>query len=112
MKTFKVGEIVLREKIEGETWVFAVTDVFHLSEEEYAKNEEYNDTLGNYEPEKELPTNSVATITATGSNGDSVELKWFSGFKGIYPHLSKKGWTKGLFVKLNATLIKWEFTNA
>ena len=64
--------------------------MFHLSEEEYARNEEYNDTLGNYEPEKELPTNSKATIIATSSSGEIVEFMWISGFKKIYPHVSKR----------------------
>ena len=112
MKKFKVGEIVLKEKIEAETWVFAISDVFHLSEEEYKTNETYNDTLGNYEPEKELPTNSVATITATSQSGKSVDLTWSSGINKVYPHLSQKGWSKGIFIKLNVELAKWVFPNA
>lgn len=109
MKTFEIGKEVLRERIEGEVWKFVIVDVFHLSSNEYARNEAYNDTLGNYEPEKELPTESVATIKATSPSGDSVELKWCPGIKGVYPHIRKKGWTKGLFLKLNQILNQWKF---
>ena len=112
MKVFKAGEVILKEKILGKTWVFSVGHVFHLSKEEYERHEAYNDTLGNYEPEKELPINSVATITATCQNGEIVELKWSSDFNKIYPHISQKGWSKGLFVKLNIELNKWIFPNA
>jgi len=112
MKVFKVGEIVLKEKIDGEKWIFSITEVFHLSKEEYTANEAYNDTLGNYEPEKEKPTNSSVIITATNQSEDFVELRWSSGINKIFPHLSKKGWSKGLFVKLNIELSKWVFPNA
>ena len=111
MKVFEVGEVVLKEKIAGENWVFSISHVFHLSKEEYEKNETYNDTLGNYEPDKELPTNSVATIKATSQSGQSVELKWYSDFNKVCPHLSQKGWSKGVFVKLNVELKKWLFPN-
>lgn len=112
MYIFEVKKIILNEKIDDDVWVFVVSDIFHLSHEQYAKNEAYNDSLGDYEPEKELPTNSVATIKATSSSGDSVELYWSSGAGGIYPHISKKGWSKGLFIKLNNILKKWRWPNA
>ena len=112
MNTFEIGKIITKRNIEGNLWVFSVGDVFHLSREEYVKNEAFNDTLGDYEPDKELPTNSVATIIASNSDGDEVELKWCPGIKGVYPHIRKKGWSKMLFVNLNAELKKWKFPDA
>jgi hypothetical protein len=111
MKEFRVGETVLKEKIDNEIWVFTISDVFHLSQEEYKSNVAYNDTLGNYEPDKELPTNSTAIITGASQSGKLVELRWSSGFNKVYPHLSLKGWSKGIFLKLNIELAKWAFPN-
>ena len=112
MKIYKVGEEILKQKIDGELWLFVVSDVFQLTQGEYDKNEAYNDALGNYEPEKELPTNSVVTISATNKLGESVELKWSYPAVGVYPHVSRKGWSKALFVKLNQILGSWEYPNA
>jgi len=112
MNIFEIGNVVLEERINGELWVFKISDVFHLSDKEYARNEAHNDTLGNYEPEKELPTSSVATITATNHSGCSIEMTWSTSFNKVYPHISKEGWSKGLFLKLNQTLSKWRFPNA
>ncbi len=112
MNIFQTGNVVLEERIDGERWVFKVSKVFYLSDEEYSRNEAYNDTLGNYEPAKELPTNSFATITASNNSGGYIEFHWSSGIGKIYPHVSKKGWSKGLFVKLNQILSKWRFPNA
>lgn len=96
-------------RIENEKWIFEISDVFHLTEQEYRANEAYNDKLGDYEPENERPVNSVATILATGASGELVTLKWSAGKKGVYPHISRKGWSKGLFVKLNQILSQWTF---
>ena len=68
--------------------------------------------LGDYEPENERPVNSVANILATGATGatgELVTLKWSAGKRGVYPHISRKGWSKGLFVKLNQILSQWTF---
>ncbi len=112
MNVFEPGKEVLTEKIDGELWTFSISKVFHLSPEEYAQNEAFNDTLGDYEPEKELPTSSVVTIEAKNKTGDIVVLHWSSSKPGVYPHISKKGWSKGLFIKLNQTLNKWNYSNA
>ena len=109
MKTFEVGKVILEEKIAGENWTFYITNVFHLPKEEYTKNQEHNNTLGNYEPEKELPKNSVVTITATNQNRGSIELKWSSELNKVLPQIRKRGWTKSLFSKLNVELSKWSF---
>ena len=96
MNIFEVGTVVLKEQIDGECWEFRISKIFHLSSEEYAKNIAYNDTLGNWEPDKELPENSVVTITATNNKGSLVKLKWTPGCKGVFPHIREKGWSKGL----------------
>lgn len=75
MKVFEAGKIVLKAKIAGENWVFSISDVFYLSKEVYERNKAYNDTLGNYETEKALPTNSIATIKAMSQSGQSVTLQ-------------------------------------
>ena len=85
------------------------------TEQEYRANEAYKDKLGDYEPENERPVNSVANILATGAtgatgaSGELVTLKWSAGKRGVYPHISRKGWSKGLFVKLNQILSQWTF---
>jgi len=112
MNVFEIGKEILKEKINGELWIFAVDDIFHLSQEEYAENEAFNDTLGDYEPDKERPTSSVVTIVATSKAGDIVELKWSYPSMGVYPHVRQKGRSKGVFVKLNQTLRKWNYPNA
>jgi len=112
MNTFEVGKIVHRVRIGEEKWVFEIIHVSHLTDEEYARNEAFNDTLGDWDPENELPTNSLAVILASSSKGDTETLNWSSGMDGVYPHINRKGWTKGLFVKLNEILRKWHFAIA
>ena len=111
MEIFEVGKVVLKTRIENDYWVFEISDVFQLSSEEYAMNDAYNDTLGNYDPENEKPTESVATIRATNTNGETVVLRWCYSTKGIYPHTRQKGWARGLFIKLNTILRNWRFEN-
>jgi hypothetical protein len=109
MEIFEVGKVVLKIRIENEDWIFEISEVFHLSEEEYAKNDAYNDTLGNYDPKNEKPTESVATIRANSSSGEIVILRWSYSAKGVYPHIRQKAWSKSLFIKLNNILRNWRF---
>lgn len=108
MEIFEVGKIILEQKINDDLWVFSISKVFQLTEEEYANNGAFNDTLGNYDPENELPTSSVVTIIALNNSGGSIKLFWSCGIKGVYPYIRKKGWSKGLFIKLNKILQKWK----
>ena len=112
METFEQGKLILEEKINGVLWEFRVSEIFHLSDEEYARNEAYNDTLGNYEPEKELPTDPSVRITASAKFGECVHLTWLPREKTLSPHVSKAGWSKSLFSKLKGLLINWELPNA
>lgn len=109
MSFFEVGKVVLKLHIENQKWEFKIVDVFNLSEEEFRQNDAFNDTLGNYEPEKELPISSLATINAISSSGEIVELKWSSCSHRVFPDVRHKGWSKAVFVKLNVALKKWRF---
>lgn len=111
MKYFEVGETIQKTQISNETWEFKVSDIFHLTNSEYATNEAFNYTLGDYEPEKELPTYPYVEITAKSKTGETVKLIWLPYDKILSPHISKDGWSKGLFTGLKGKLINWKLRN-
>jgi hypothetical protein len=106
METFSIGKTILEETIENQKWVFKVKDIYNPSPTEIEQNEAYNDTLGNYEPDKELPTTPSVELVAINQNGEKVEMWWGPCGKHLGPHVSKKGWSKSLFTKLKGKLLK------
>ena len=111
MEQFQLGKTVLKTQLSNETWEFKVSDIFHLTDSEYASNEAFNDTLGDYEPDKELPTSPNVEITAKSKSGEVVKFIWFPCDKTLTPHISKSGWSKGLFAGLKGKLINWKLPN-
>lgn len=108
MKYFEIGETIHKTQLSNESWEFKVSGVFHLTDSEYATNEAFNNTLGDYEPEKELQTNPYVEIIAQSISGETIKLIWLPHDKILSPHISKNGWSKGLFTGLKGKLISWK----
>ena len=94
MEYFEVGKILSKRKIAEQEWVFRISHVLNPSPEEVASNEEFNLSLGNYEPEKELPTKPLVSIIAESKDGEKLDFWWDPTYKKLGPHLSKHGWSK------------------
>ena len=106
MEKFELGKLVLRVNISNTDWEFRIADICHLSASEYRANKDYNDNLGNYEPEKEKQTCPYVKIVAK-SPSDEVILNWSPWSKVLSPHISKPGWSKHVFSKLKGKLSNW-----
>ena len=111
METFRPDKIIETVIIENQKWIFRVADVYNPSQEEINHNRAHNDALGNFEPEKELPVNAHITITAESQSGETIELWWSPSDKVLGPHMSKKGWSKGIFTGLKGKLANWQLAN-
>ena len=113
MEIFELNKIILKEVIDKKTWEFRVDEVINPSREEIERNKEFNDSLGNYEPEHvELlrSTTPLIKLVAESSEGEVISLWWDPCIKKVGPPISKKGWSKGLFTKINGKLANWKFS--
>ena len=108
MDYFEVGKVVSKRKIAEQEWLFRISAVLNPSIEEIASNEEFNLSLDNYEPEKELPTKPFISIIAENNDGEKIDLWWDPTYKKLGPHISKPGWSRGLFTELKGKLSNWK----
>jgi len=106
MDYFEIGKILSKRKIDELEWEFRISNIFNPSPQEIASNEEFNLSLGNYEPDKELPTKPLISIIAESNDGEKVDFWWDPTYKKLGPHISRSGWSKGIFysARTRATL--------
>ena len=110
MDYFEVGKVLSKRKIAEQEWVFRISSVLNPSVEEIALNEEFNLSLANYEPEKELPTKPLINLIAESNEGEKLEFWWDPTYKKLGPHVSKSGWSKGVFTELKGKLSNWKLS--
>ena len=107
MEYFEQGKVILKTKLGRHEWKFFVANIYNPSPDEIELHQKHNDTLGNYEPDKELPVGPFVTIFAESDNGENLKM-WFDPKHGqLGPHISKEHWNRGLFGRLKGILCSW-----
>lgn len=107
MEYFEPGKEVLKVKVDDQFWTFRILNVYNPSFEELERNKKHNAALGNWEPDKELPHAPHVTLRAESADGESLEMWFDPEQQGLGPHISRKGWSRGLFGRLNGILCSW-----
>jgi hypothetical protein len=106
MRTFEDGLKVMEFTVDGERWTVVVEKIFHPTEEEVKSNEAFNETLGNWEPEKKKSTEPWVTLFISTKNKPPIGMWWAPIEQILGPHVSRKGWSKSLFVKIRRELTR------
>ena len=108
MEYFEQDKEVLKARIDRCEWLFRIADIYNPSPGELAQNRRHNVSLGNYEPDKELPERPFVRLVAQSENGETIEM-WFDPvYRKLGPHISRPGWDKGLFGQLKGILCSWQ----
>lgn len=88
-------------------WNVVVSDIFNPTRDEIETNELHNKLLGNWEIEKERPTEPKIDITLI-SPEKSINMYWLPTRKVLGPHLEKSGWPKALFTRIKGELLRYK----
>ena len=107
MATFVNGAVVKEIQAGGKRWQVRVVEVCNPSAAEIALNKAFNETLGNWEPERERPVESRVRFEISTSESERFEMHWSPTQKVLGPHVSRKGWDRGTFNAIRGELLRW-----
>ena len=107
MEYFEQGKEILSVRIGQHVWTFRVLSVYNPSPEEIERNRKHNDSLGNFEPDKELPESPFVHVSAECEDGETIAMWFDPTYRNLGPHVSREGWSRGLFMRLKGILCSW-----
>ncbi|MDR2189616.1 MAG: hypothetical protein LBE62_16465 [Azonexus sp.] len=108
MRIFANGSVITEVSVGGKLWCIRIFDVYNPSAEEIVSNKKFNDTLGNWDPEREKPTFPLVQIEVTANDGERFEMYWSPANKVFGPHIKRAGWGRGTFNSIKAELLRWK----
>ena len=107
MKVFEERSVICSLYVGREKWDVEVVRVDSLKKEEIAANRAHNQTIGNFDPENELPTEPLIALQANSSSGKRIELYWSPETKVLGPNVSQSGWNRRHFNNVKSHLFQW-----
>ncbi len=108
MREFEIGSVIYEPSVEGARWKVVVSSVYNPSDSELEANQRHNDSLGNWEPERELPTERQVYLSVVSETGEKFQLHWTPSSKILGPHVSRRGWSKAMFNNVKSQLLNWK----
>ena len=107
MATFVDGAVIKEIDAGGKRWRIEVVEVYNPSAAEIASNKAFNDTLGNWEPDRMRPLEPQVRIEISAGDSERFEMYWIPTRRLLGPHISRPGWSGGTFNAVKIELSRW-----
>jgi hypothetical protein len=107
MATFVSGTVVKELNVDGRRWQVRVVEIYNPSAAEIEANKKFNDTLGNWDPERERPVEAWVRFEISTNGSEPFEMRWSPAQKIFGPHVTRKGWDRGTFNAIKGELLRW-----